>query len=62
MNHENSDGSSAHDTGIEMYESPWNIIIEALQKLAFAFGCFCLGVALAIAFVWVTGLVKYFFN
>lgn len=53
INQRNSDGS---DSGIELYESPWDMIVDMLKTGVYLVGSVALGIALAVAVAWFMGL------
>lgn len=55
----NSDGS---DSGVELYESPWDMIVDMLKTVVFVVCSVALGIVLAIALAWFTGLGAWLFT
>lgn len=56
INQRNSDGTHNPHEQIELYESPWDCVVDMLKTGVYLAGSVALGIALAIAVAWFTGL------
>lgn len=58
----NSDGTHNPHEQIELYKSPWDCIVDMLKTGVLVVGSVALGVALAIALAWFTGVGAWLFT
>lgn len=62
INQRNSDGTHNPHDQIELYESPWDCIVDMLKTGVLVVGSVALGVALAVALAWFTGVGAWLFT